>query len=234
MMGKVGGKIISLNSIQRSVSHYCSKKEHCIMQNERYEEYVNRVLQEKLILLGFLDKDITGHKGVCSFCKMEQSSAFSLLAQQVFQQIKNPPYHDAELRKSYIEVKIQEWQIHIQASLKQHDAKHRIQDERLLVDEVQRFLLANLKNTPSLIHIAHHFATNEKKLNERFKHVSNMTVFSWLREQRMQKAIDFLQQGEQNIKKIAHDCGFKHQSDFTTAFKKKFQATPKEFRKKVA
>lgn len=164
---------------------------------------------------------------------LENNSIFSLLAQEAFQQIQNPPYNDPELKKRYIDAKMQEWEVHIQADLKYDANQENIQSNDILIYTVQQFLLANIKSPPSLVQLAHRFGTNEKKLNKRFKQVSNMTVFYWIREQRMQKAVNLLKEDKESIKKIASVCGFKHQSDFTTSFKKKFQLTPMAFKNKI-
>lgn len=230
-VNKVSKKRVNSNIIKRSFSSCRSKKDHCMIQNGLYEKYIEKALQEKLLL--FLEGNVAYNNGACNFCNFEKSPAFSLLAQQVFQQIKNPPYHEDELKKLYIKAKIQEWQVHIQASLKQYNPNNRMQSDDLLISEVQRFLLANIKKTPSLTQLAYRFSTTEKKLNKQFKKSSNMTVFSWVREQRMQKAVELLQKGEHSIKKIAQDCGFKYQSDFAISFKKKFQLTPMEFKKRL-
>jgi len=68
--------------------------------------------------------------------------------------------------------------------------------------------------------------THEKKLNQQFKQVFGQTVFVWLREQRLQTALQLLEQGEKSIQQVAQYCGYKYQSDFCKAFKQRFKVTP--------
>jgi AraC-like DNA-binding protein len=100
-------------------------------------------------------------------------------------------------------------------------------------------------NKPSLTHIMEtNFCFNLKledfaKLSHRslstfkrdfFNHY-NMTPGKWLLSKRLACAANLLINGSSSISQIAFDSGFEDISHFSRAFKTKFNATPREFRK---
>ncbi len=158
----------------------------------------------------------------------------SLAAQQTIAQIRQCPYEESGLQQMYIEAKVQEWLMHLLAAL---DKNKHISTETSLsyadkakVLEAKERLLADLRYPPSLQMLAHAVGTNEKKLTAGFKALFGMPVFAWLREQRLQQAMQLLQEQQLSIKSIAHYCGYKHQSDFSNAFKARFKVSPSQVR----
>ena len=101
-----------------------------------------------------------------------------------------------------------------------------INEER--ANKVKELLLKNVAKKFTLYELACKIGCNEKTLNKSFKSVFNMTIFAWLRQQRLLKAMQLLKNNPHYlpIKQIAHVCGFKYQSDFSKAFKQYFGITP--------
>jgi len=161
-----------------------------------------------------------------------QSLPLSAKVCQLIRDIQNPPYQDTVLKKMYLEVKTQEWLVHLLAELKQSKTKNLPHQtlslaDRVRIFELEAYLLANLSHPPSLSVLAAKMKLHEKKLNQHFKQVFGLTIFAWHREQRLQTALDLLKKNEQTIQQIAHDCGYKYQADFSKAFKQRFGVTPK-------
>ena len=59
------------------------------------------------------------------------------------------------------------------------------------------------------------------------------TLRSYVKEQRIKKAIELLLSTEDTLTQIAYSCGFSSQSYFSNAFKKKMNCTPREYVKKM-
>jgi DNA-binding response OmpR family regulator len=92
-------------------------------------------------------------------------------------------------------------------------------------------LLKDLRNPPKLEELAHSVGSNPHKLSKDFQILYGMTVFEWLREQRMQEAAKLLHHSDYSIQHIADMLGYTLNSNFATAFKKRFNLSPREYRK---
>ena len=55
-------------------------------------------------------------------------------------------------------------------------------------------------------------------------------MFAWLREQRLVNAQSLLKRDQLQIQQIAAQVGFKRVGDFSTAFKRRYGLTPREYR----
>jgi AraC family transcriptional activator of pyochelin receptor len=91
---------------------------------------------------------------------------------------------------------------------------------------------SQLEHPPSLIELAHSVGLNDFKLKKGFREIFGTTVFGYLREQRLNKAIELLEVKELNITDIALEIGYQKPSNFSFAFKKQFGMNPSEYRKK--
>jgi AraC-like DNA-binding protein len=91
-------------------------------------------------------------------------------------------------------------------------------------------LLNNLHLSPKLEEIAYQMGLNRNKLNEKFKVLFGDTVFAWLREQRLQRARELLQDKTLSIQEIAEQVGFTSQAQLSRMFKLRFGQSPREYR----
>jgi AraC-like DNA-binding protein len=98
------------------------------------------------------------------------------------------------------------------------------------IHHAKYLLEQNLQNPYSLTDLAHQVALNDFKLKKGFKELFNTTVFSYLRELRMQEAWRMLFDENRAVKDVAEYCGYEHVQHFSTAFKKKFGVTPGKIR----
>ncbi len=94
------------------------------------------------------------------------------------------------------------------------------------MDLVQRELGA----TPSLPELAHQVGTNERRLTELFREATGMTVFAWLREQRIALARRLLAESELDVQQIALQVGYGSAANFTTMFRERLGVTPRDYR----
>ena len=86
---------------------------------------------------------------------------------------------------------------------------------------------------PSLHDLALRVGTNECTLKAGFKEAFRTTVFNYLFDYRMNIAIHYLLDTNKSIGEVAGLVGYEHQAHFCTAFKRKFNVTPSEYRLKA-
>lgn len=91
-------------------------------------------------------------------------------------------------------------------------------------------LLQCLADTPSMKELEKLTGTNSKHLNAAFKKYAGVTVYEYLREERMKEAHALLLKTQLPVQEIADEVGFTDSANFSTAFKKRFGASPREFR----
>lgn len=63
-----------------------------------------------------------------------------------------------------------------------------------------------------------------------FREHLGMTVFTWIREERLRKAQELLAGSDMSIEGIATTIGFSSAANFATAFRERFLVTPTSFR----
>jgi DNA-binding response OmpR family regulator len=98
------------------------------------------------------------------------------------------------------------------------------------VDRARAILDADTLCHLSLAELAHRVGTNEKTLTRSFKSRLGKTVFSYLRQRRMEMSSRWLQQSAMPLAEIAFRCGFSSSANYITAFRQHFGMTPKRYR----
>ncbi|MBY4678488.1 response regulator transcription factor [Marinobacterium arenosum] len=102
--------------------------------------------------------------------------------------------------------------------------------EQELISAAVDILEQSVAAPPALADLAHQIGTNEQTLNRLFKERLGMTVFSFLRERRLQYACEWLEDTEMPLQSIAERIGYRSSANFITAFKERFGLTPKQYR----
>lgn len=100
-----------------------------------------------------------------------------------------------------------------------------------LVKKTCQYLLINLSLNQSLEELAHKMETNRNRLSKVFKNTLGTGIFSWWREQRMEEAKGLCITTDLSIQKICDQVGYSDLTTFSTAFRKYFDMSPREFRK---
>jgi CheY-like chemotaxis protein len=96
--------------------------------------------------------------------------------------------------------------------------------------KVSNYLRENLAATPNLDELARIAATNRTTLNQDFQRLYCMSVFDWLREQRLLRAALLLRTTDRSVLDIANSVGYASHAGFTAAFRQRFGVSPKECR----
>lgn len=105
--------------------------------------------------------------------------------------------------------------------------------DQVLVKAATAYLLEHIASPPSHEELARIMATNEKRLNDAFRNVLLMPVFTWLREERMKRARHLLVNTDTPIRDIGGHVGYPNPANFATAFKERFGFSPRECRSRM-
>lgn len=100
----------------------------------------------------------------------------------------------------------------------------------ILFQTARTYLLKSLSETPNMKDLERLTGSNSKHLNTAFKVCAGVTVYEYLREERMKEAKALLQQTQLSVQDVAYQVGFKDSTNFATAFKGRFGLSPREFR----
>ena len=92
------------------------------------------------------------------------------------------------------------------------------------------YLASNLKSKITLEDLAYKMGTNRTKLAEEFKNYHGVTIFNWLRTQRMASAVTLLETTALSVLRISEKIGYTNVNHFSTAFKKLHSCSPKTYR----
>jgi len=95
---------------------------------------------------------------------------------------------------------------------------------------VVEYLRAHLADQPSLDELARIAGSNRLTLSRNFKHLYGMTVFEWLREQRLSQAAKLLSDSNRPISQIAEIVGYSTLQGLANAFKQRFELSPFAYR----
>ena len=101
------------------------------------------------------------------------------------------------------------------------------------IHEAKEILIANSKCPPSILELSKRVGINDHKLKNGFKEVFNQTVYGCLFDHKMKLARQLLLDTDKTIFEIALDCGYDYASHFTTAFKRRYGLSPKDFKKRM-
>jgi AraC-like DNA-binding protein len=94
------------------------------------------------------------------------------------------------------------------------------------IREAARLLAGDLETPPNLNQLARSVGMCRSKLHRCFRMVYGITPFEYLRNRRLETAMDFLMDGQMNVAEAAYAVGYSCPSHFTKAFKKYFGHLP--------
>ena len=92
-------------------------------------------------------------------------------------------------------------------------------------------LNADLANPPDLTKLAHLVGTNRTTLQRLFQEHLGMSIFAYLREQRLLQARKLIDAGADRLDIVAGEVGYANARDLTRAFKLRFGLTPSSYAK---
>ncbi|WGG49966.1 response regulator [Rugamonas sp. DEMB1] len=102
--------------------------------------------------------------------------------------------------------------------------------DAVLVRAAKRLITDNLAALPSLAEIARSVGTYREKLSQVFREQTGMTVFAFIREERIRRGVQLLRESEIDVQDIALLIGFNNAGNFATAFRERIGVTPSAYR----
>jgi len=102
--------------------------------------------------------------------------------------------------------------------------------DAVLVAATKQLIEDNLATLPGLAEIARSLGTYREKLSLVFREQTGMTVFAFIREQRIARSIALLRDTNIGVQDIALMVGFNNAGNFATAFRERVGATPSAHR----
>lgn len=105
-----------------------------------------------------------------------------------------------------------------------------LSSDELLLRAAMRLIGAHLAQLPTLEQIAREVGTHDKRLSVIFRKHLGMTVFAWVREERLRMSRQLLADPDMSIHDIAARVGFHSAANFATAFRARMGCTPSQYR----
>lgn len=102
--------------------------------------------------------------------------------------------------------------------------------DEVVVAAVTRLISERLMAPPSLAEIARKVGTYEKKLSQIFREQTGLTVFAFIREERIRRARQLLAETDMDVQDIADQIGFQNAANFATAFRERLGMPPSAYR----
>ncbi len=100
----------------------------------------------------------------------------------------------------------------------------------LKIKKAKDILIKNLKSPPTIKQLSKQIDLSEYKLKEGFKKIYGSTLFTFLLDYKLDLSKKLLKNKNMNVQDVAYEIGYDNPSHFISAFKKKYDVTPKKFR----
>lgn len=97
------------------------------------------------------------------------------------------------------------------------------------IRRAKEIVIQRMAEPPTLAELAAEIGLSLKKLKEGFKQVYGDSVYSFLFDYKMETARKMLESGKFNVNEVGLKVGYSTASHFITAFKKKYNTTPKKY-----
>ncbi|RVD69414.1 AraC family transcriptional regulator [Mesorhizobium sp. M4A.F.Ca.ET.029.04.2.1] len=148
------------------------------------------------------------------------------------EQVLHPGIHPL-LSRSYLSAKSQELLcLGLNTLLSDGEFLSRTDLAACRVEHVKTIVDANLKNPPPLSELATAFGVSAEDLSEDIRSEMGVSYVHYITERRMKRAMMMLEGRGMPLKQVAYEIGYAHTSNFCTAFKRRFGATPKDTRER--
>jgi len=102
--------------------------------------------------------------------------------------------------------------------------------DAVIVAAAKRLIADSLATVPSLKDIARSVGTYREKLSQLFREQTGMTVFAFIREERIARGVQLLAETDIDVQDIALLIGFNNAGNFATAFRERMGVTPSAYR----
>jgi len=105
--------------------------------------------------------------------------------------------------------------------------------DEITLRAAMRLIDQQLDAPPTLVDMARLVGTHGKRLTAIFRRYLGVTVYAYIREQRLRKSQELLASSNATIQDIADLIGFRSAANFATSFRERTGMTPSAFRKQI-
>lgn len=120
--------------------------------------------------------------------------------------------------------------VHRSVTAASHEPVDLLSQDEIILRAAMRMIGEQLAELPSLELLATSVGTHDKKLSAIFRQHLGMTVFAWIREERLRRSRELLAETGLTMQDIAASIGFRSACNFTTAFRERSGVTPSQYR----
>lgn len=103
----------------------------------------------------------------------------------------------------------------------------------LIIDKTLQYIKNNLTEDLRLNTLAASVSLSPIHFHNCFKSATGKTLRDYVEEQRLKKSVDLLLKTDLSLTEIALECGFSSQSYFSYVFRRRMNATPREYVKEI-
>ena len=103
------------------------------------------------------------------------------------------------------------------------------EDNLRRIRQAKEIVIERMAEPPTLAELAAEIGISLKKLKEGFKQIYGDSVYSFLFDYKMETARKMLESGKFNVNEVGLRVGYSTASHFISAFKKKYNTTPKKY-----
>lgn len=100
-----------------------------------------------------------------------------------------------------------------------------------LLAEITTYMRQHLSEKLTIDALSVRFGLSQTVLKRAFRHCYGQPVHAWLQEQRLARAADLLRESSMTVLEIAHEVGYSSTSQFSSAFVRRYGATPGQYRR---
>lgn len=140
-----------------------------------------------------------------------------------------------ELIIPYLKLKVQEFILFL-SKFKFHNTSllRPCETEQVtIIKEIHSFLTTNLNTRYTIEYLSKKYLMNSSTLKTTFKSVYGMPIASYMKQYRINKAMQLLRETNKTIAEISSEIGYESQSKFTSTFKKIIGVLPTTYRKNI-
>lgn len=145
-------------------------------------------------------------------------------------------YSPEVLRKSYLSIKILELLLFLcnsEFDCKQEEESYLYESQVVQIKDIQKYIIKHIDEKITIEMLSDKFNIAVTTLKNNFKTVYGTPISTYLREYRMQYAMDLLKNSKKTVLEISSLVGYENQTSFTSTFKKFYNKPPSCFRKSI-
>ena len=234
---------IILNGTLEKLNHLTNKK-RTYNKNEisiEYDENIEESLLHKegqtmkYICITLNEKYLTENGFFTSMLKDTfHKKIFELDLENKFDELFTKEYSNV-LDKIYLKNKTMEVILYVFDTIHTNE-KNKItglnEEDIIRIKKVEKILQNSFSDKLTIPLLAKSVALNQTKLKKGFKEIFHKTIYEYLQEIRLKKAILFLKDDRYTIKEVSLLVGYTNQGSFSYAFSQKYLCSPKSIQKK--